>query len=192
MTFNQSENPYVVFSPEFENLGNTEYSLDTTTYYNSVYVAGQGEGSNRIIIEADNEEKTGLFLREKWVDSRNTSSTTESGEISIHEYQKLLYQQGKEELEITKKTVKFNGEILDTNLYVYGVDYELGDKVQIVNEYGITGTTEVTEITEVEDENGYKIYPTLSEWVMTETGGGGEVLEPTTDEPPDEEIIIAH
>lgn len=168
-SFNQSLNSYVIFSPTFENLGNTEYSRDTTTYYNSVYVAGQGEGSNRYIVEVDNEEKTGLLLREKWVDSRNTSSTTESGELTPIEYGKLLYQQGVEELEINKDKTDFSGEILNTNSYVYGVDYNLGDKIQIVNAYGITATATVTEINEVEDENGYKIYPTLSQWETIET-----------------------
>ena len=72
--------------------------------------------------------------------------------------------QGAEELESTKETVEFSGEMLDVNQYRYGVDYNLGDKVSVVNEYGIKGTAIVTEITEVEDENGYKIVPTFSEW----------------------------
>lgn len=163
-TFDQTANQYVIFSPTFENLGNTEYSRDTTTYYNSVFVAGQGEGSNRYIVEADNEEKTGLFLREKWIDSRNTSRTTDDGELTVEAYRDLLIQQGKEELEIAKEKTTFGGEILNTNTYIYGVDYNLGDVVQIVNEYGITGTATITEIDEIEDENGYKIYPILSQW----------------------------
>lgn len=163
-TFDQTANQYVIFSPTFENLGNTEYSRDTTTYYNSVFVGGQGEGSNRYIVEADNEEKTGLFLREKWIDSRNTSRTTDDGELTVEAYRDLLIQQGKEELEIAKEKTTFGGEILNTNTYIYGVDYNLGDVVQIVNEYGITGTATITEIDEIEDENGYKIYPILSQW----------------------------
>lgn len=163
-TFDQTANQYVIFSPTFENLGNTEYSRDTTTYYNSVFVAGQGEGSNRYIVEADNEEKTGLFLREKWIDSRNTSRTTDDGELTVEAYRDLLIQQGKEELELAKEKTTFGGEILNTNTYIYGVDYNLGDVVQIVNEYGITGTATITEIDEIEDENGYKIYPILSQW----------------------------
>lgn len=159
----QTENPRVVFSPEFENLGNTEYSRDTTTYYNSVYVAGQGEGKDRVIINT-NSGKTGLFLREEWVDARQTSSNTDEGELTPEQYAALLTQQGAEELGNAKETTNFGGEILDANIYIYGVDYGLGDKVSVINEYGITGTATVTEITEVEDETGYKIYPTLSEW----------------------------
>jgi hypothetical protein len=163
-SYNQSENTFVVFSPAFENLGNTQYSKDKTTLYNSVYVAGEGEGTARVIINAQQlpTAKTGLELRELWTDARNTSSN--GGDIPIGEYSLLLYNQGLEDIAIATETTKFNGEILNSDMYVYGVDYNLGDTVQIENEYGITGTAVVTEITEVEDANGYKIYPTLSEW----------------------------
>lgn len=43
-SFAQTANTHVVFSPAFENLGNTDYSRDTSTYYNAVYVAGEGQG----------------------------------------------------------------------------------------------------------------------------------------------------
>ena len=76
----------------------------------------------------------------------------------------MLSQHGKEEIKKATETIQFNGEILNSNAYTYGVDYNLGDVVQVINEYGITGTAMITEITEVEDETGYSIYPTLSEW----------------------------
>lgn len=163
----QQANPRVIFSPEFENLGNTEYSRDNTTYFNSVYVAGQGEGKDRVIVNV-NSAKKGLFLREEWVDARQTSSNTDEGQLTPEEYSALLQQQGDEELGNARETTNFGGEILDVNVYVFGVDYGLGDKVSVINEYGIEGTATVTEITEVEDENGYKIYPTLSEWETRE------------------------
>ena len=76
----------------------------------------------------------------------------------------MLSNQGKEQLELRKITRSFNGEILNINNYVYGDDYNLGDKVSVKNEYNIRGNAVITEITEVEDENGYRIIPTLSEW----------------------------
>ena len=50
-------------------------------------------------------------------------------------------------------------------MYKYHVDYELGDTVLIENEYGIQAKATIIEVTEVEDESGYRIVPTLSEWV---------------------------
>ena len=164
-SFAQNVNSHVVFSPAFENLGNTDYSRDTTTYYNSVYVAGEGEGADRKITNVvAAENPAGFYMREKWVDARNTSSTTDGSPIPETEYYDMLNQQGYEELGASKETTNFSGEILNNNVYIYGVDYNLGDKVAIKNEYGVTGAATVTEMTEVEDESGYQIRPTLSEW----------------------------
>ena len=129
-----------------------------------MYVAGEGEGSDRKISEVNLENRTGLFLREKWVDAKTISSTTDGGTLRPTEYLQLLHDRGKEELKATQETTVFNGQILNLNSYKYGTDYFLGDKVQIVTDYGMTGTAHITEITEVEDDTGYKIYPTLSEW----------------------------
>lgn len=163
---NQSQNTFVIFSPEFENLGNTSYSLDKTTYYNYVWVGGEGEGNARSAAgywnKTQPESPIGMRLRELFVDARNTSSN--NGEIPQNEYVELLHSEAMERCEAAKETKTFEGEILNINGYVYGVDYGLGDKVSIVNEYGITGTANVTEITEVDDENGYRLIPTLSEW----------------------------
>lgn len=162
-SYNQNTNTFVVFSPTFENLGNTKYTNDKSTLYNSVYVAGEGEGTDRIIVNVQQANpKTGLALRETWADARNTSSN--DGEISTTEYMAMLYYQGRDVIAVATETIKFEGEILNTNVYTYGVDYGLGDTVQIENEYGIKGTAVITEMTEVEDATGYRIYPTLSEW----------------------------
>ena len=61
--------------------------------------------------------------------------------------------------------MQYSGEIVDNGMYKYHDDYELGDTVLIENEYGIQATATIIEVTEVEDESGYKIVPTLSEWV---------------------------
>jgi hypothetical protein len=48
--------------------------------------------------------------------------------------------------------------LVDT--YEYKTDYDLGDVVKIINEYGIEAEARVTEVMESEDnENGYTIEP---------------------------------
>ena len=165
-SLHQSENQRVIFSPEFENIGNTSYVYDRSNYYNCVTIAGEGEGRDRTIytLFQDRDHAKGLFLHEKWIDARNTSSNTDDGELTPAEYQKLLYQQAEEDLEQSKPTREFSGEVLDTGMYQFGKDYGLGDTVSVVNQYGISGTAIVTEITEVEDETGYKLTPTFSDW----------------------------
>ena len=79
-SYDQNTNTFVVFSPEFENLGNTEYSRDKSTLYNAVYVAGEGQGTNRVIVGVGST--SGLQRRETWVDARNESSETDSGTLT--------------------------------------------------------------------------------------------------------------
>lgn len=160
----QAERPFVIFSPSFENLGNSEYERNAAEKSNAIYVAGQGQGSERVIVSTATTEAIGLLRREKWVDARNTSSTTEEGTMTDAEYRAKLRAQGNEELSLSDVVTTFSGEIISTNGYVYGKDYELGDIVSVENEYGIKGIAHVAEMTEVEDETGYRMYPTLSEW----------------------------
>lgn len=163
-SINQTTNSPVIFSPDYENLGNTSYDYSLQPFKTAVYVAGEGEGSNRKIYPLKYQAGTGLARRELWVDSRSTSSTTESGELTPAEYDAILREQGVEALRENMYSLNFSGEILNVNSYQYGVDYGLGDTVSVVNEYGIKGTTVVSEITEVEDESGYSLVPTFSEW----------------------------
>lgn len=164
-SYSQSANPYVVFSPAFENLANTEYSEDKSKAFNYAYVGGEGEGTARtvVILGYHGTASAGLYLCEKWIDSRNTSSN--NGGISQGEYMSLLYQQANEALNGSGRTVKtFSGELLDSGIFMAGVDYGLGDTIQIENEFGITGTAVVEEMNYVEDATGFRTYPTLSEW----------------------------
>ena len=163
-SLNQTENSYVLFSPEFENIGSTSYILDRSTGYNSVTIAGEGEGKDRVRLVSYDTAVSGIFLREKWLDARNISSKTDEGDLTEEEYVAVLSQQAMEERENSKETQEFSGKILNTDMYQFGVDYNLGDTVSVINQYGIQGTAVVTEITEVEDAEGYRLIPTFSEW----------------------------
>lgn len=163
-SYGQTDNPRVVFSTAFENLGNTEYSYDASTYRNCMYVAGEGEGSDRTIVQVGTNA-AGLARREKWVDARNSSSTTAGGTLTPTEYRAQLREQGLEEIAVNNVAEVFSGEVI-SDIYRYGVDYELGDLIAVENEYGLRGSAQVTAITEVEDGEGYRIYPTLSDWTI--------------------------
>lgn len=162
-SFDQSENKVVIFSPSFGNLGNTDYIHSRTTVKNYTFVAGEGEGTSRIIAGVFNvPQPSDLNRREKWLDQRNVSSN--NGDIDPISYYNMLYNLGKDDLALTHITEQFSGQVIENGLYTYGEDYELGDIVQVENEYGIKGKARITEITMVDDETGSRIYPTLSEW----------------------------
>lgn len=167
-SYDQTENTYVVFSPKFDNLGNTNYTNSTANYANSAIIGGEGEGADRKFAFVYPQGVTGFYRRTVYVDGRNTSSNTDTGTLTDQQYTQMLQSQGKDAIAEHKITQTFSGEIISTNGYVYGKDYFLGDKVSVENDYGITGSATILEITEVEDETGYRLMPTLSEWAIAE------------------------
>lgn len=58
------------------------------------------------------------------------------------------------------KTQSFSGQVDTIDTYQYKTDYDLGDIVKVVNEYGISANAQITEIFESEDnDKGYEIEP---------------------------------
>ena len=58
------------------------------------------------------------------------------------------------------KTQEFSGNVDTINTYRYKSDYDLGDFVKVINDYGISARAQITEVMESEDnENGYQIEP---------------------------------
>lgn len=157
-SFNQDVNPYVIFSGDFDNLLSSDYKINRDDYSNVAYVAGEGEGTDRTIVMVGNS--AGLERYEQWVDARNASSN--NGEISVADYKKMLVQEGTEKLSETAVTTSFEGEIENTVNFQLGVDYFLGDLVQIKNDYGISAVTRIIEIIDSEDDQGHDVIVTLS------------------------------
>lgn len=71
-SYDQFLNPCVVFSPNFENLVNGEYTADRSTYKNVTLVGGEGEGTERRYTAVGNI--SGLSRREIFSDARDVSS----------------------------------------------------------------------------------------------------------------------
>lgn len=161
-SFGQTENTYVIFSPDFNNLTSSEYIKDNSNYYNSAICAGQGEGAERMLVYCYPENTTGFKRRTLWVDARQSA-----GEGTT--YRKQLKAQADGALAEHKQFESFTGEVFTEGSYRYGVDYSLGDKVAVENNYGIKGSARVVEVTEVEDAEGYRLIPTLSEWTILPT-----------------------
>ena len=155
-TSNQKENPRVVFSTEYENVNSSKYNLDASEYKNVALVGGEGEGANRKNIEAGSA--SGIDRFEIFVDASSISSN--DGKIGEADYKKLLLEQGKEELSKNSITTTFEA-VVDTSLYRYKKDFDLGDIVTISNEYGISVDARIAEIIETWDENGYNLEPSF-------------------------------
>ncbi len=87
-SYEQTENPYVVFSPNFENIINSNYYSSRASFRNVTLVAGEGEGAARRTAIVGSA--SGLGRRELFTDARDISSDTEDGTLSDAEYMAQL------------------------------------------------------------------------------------------------------
>lgn len=158
-SYDQTENPYVVFSPNFENIINSNYFSSKAGYRNVTLVAGEGEGASRKTMVVGSA--SGLDRRELFTDARDISSDTEDGTLSDAEYIAQLRTKGLKNLADHMITTAFEGEVEVTRLFKYGEDFFIGDIVQIANEYGNENSAYISELIISNSDEGLSIYPTF-------------------------------
>ena len=162
-SYDQTINPYVIFSPEFENLANSNYLESGSSLKNVTLIGGEGEGTARKYATAGSG--TGINRREIFTDARDISSDDVPAGST---YDSLLQQRGNENLVDNSVITSFEGEAEMTAMFKYGEDFFIGDIVQIANEYGHEGKARVIELVMSEDESGTSAYPTFE--TITEEG----------------------
>lgn len=116
-SYDQFTNPYVIFSPKFENVINTNYLESKKTLKTVTLVAGEGEGADRktTTVACSSGAGTGLNRRELYTDARDVSSTVDNETLTDAEYKAQLSQRGLENLAeniATKSFSKFYDNII--------------------------------------------------------------------------------
>ena len=156
-TYDQSVNPWVIFSDKYDNLLSNEYIEDYENMATAVLVAGEGEGANRRTLWVS-DGSAGLGRHEMYKDQRQIQSN--NGEISDADYNAMLEESGEESL--TRYTTAFDGEVYFDNIQ-YKTDIQLGDLCVIENtRWGIRVNSRLVEVIESVDESGdYQIIPTF-------------------------------
>ena len=161
-SYDQDTNPYVIFSPDFENLLSSNYVESSQDAKNFALVAGEGEGNQRRTTTAGDSTLSGLNRIELYVDARDISSKTDSGTLTDSQYIAQLQNRGMEKLAAFSAVELFEGKVESETNFIYGEDYFLGDKVQVINEYGIGASARIVEIIDSEDTEGRTVVPTFS------------------------------
>lgn len=111
----------VIFSPELGNLASYTYD-ERAPDANYVYVGGGGEGTARTFLEGGDSASISEWgrRRERFVDQRQTTDTTELG------------QKRDEELAVAAERTTLELAPIDTESIAFGTDYGLGDLVSAV------------------------------------------------------------
>ena len=157
-SYSQNTNPFIVFSPQFENIINSEYRESKSVFRNVALVAGEGEGTERKKAEAGDVNLTDLDRREVFISS---DLSTNNGEISDSVYINQLKEKGVEELKNHKTEKIFEGEVETSKIFIYKRDYFMGDILELEDEYGRQSRTRVIEFIRNQDNNGFKAYPSF-------------------------------
>lgn len=162
-TDNADGNEPIIFSQEFDNLNESEYTYDTTQEKTAALIGGEGEGLDRFYSLIAGEEN-GLARRETWVDASSVSrkykdEQDEEKTYTDAEYKQMLDTLAKQELAPLVRIETFSGSIdITDGQFILNKDFALGDIVTVQdNLIGKYINARVYETLETQDENGYTV-----------------------------------
>ena len=158
-TYDQTENPWVIFSDKYDNLLSSEYEENYRNLSTAALVAGEGEGLERITKWLWKPNVEGLTRREIYVDKRDIRKTDD---MSLNEYAQLLIEAGAEAMAASAHTTAFTGTVYFEGI-TYKEDVNVGDLCVIQNSrWGMYLNSRLVEVIESVSESGeYSIVPTF-------------------------------
>lgn len=150
-TDEQTENSWAVFSNSFCNIRSVQYERNISSYKNFAYVAGEGEGANRVIVEVDMRASPDEVRKEIWVDAKDLQKEDSDGNVlTDEEYRALLVKRGEEKLNEYPIVETVNSDVDANANLVYRQDFDYGDLCTYINtEIDVETAKRITEIMEV-------------------------------------------
>ncbi|WP_308780046.1 hypothetical protein [uncultured Clostridium sp.] len=138
-TAEQNKNSRVIFSSEYSNISNAIHTSNSISYKNVAYVGGQGEGTEREVVEVKKSNQSGLKRREIFIDARDideSENLSDRGLSKLNQYDYIIN---------TECT------IINKNL-IYERDWDLGDIGTIKNNIS-NRNLRITEAREIYEDN---------------------------------------
>ncbi|AAB18719.1 minor tail protein [Lactococcus phage r1t] len=155
----------VEFNVDFDNLLSESYESSNFDEATMAWVFGEGDGSARLNVKL-NDNLAGLEREEIYVDARDIQKQTQNGSgkditLTDSQYKAALTSRGIEKLAEQEEVLTINGDIdLESDLFVYGKDYELGDRVRFTSKlFNLTKTSVLAGIDETWDNTGHHMSP---------------------------------
>ena len=169
-SYDQTNNPYVIFSPNFDNLISSNYIESRSSLKNVTLVSAEDsdnrpeeEGAEAPLVETAVGNVSGMNRREIFTDYGSISRKTDDDRtLSDSEITAMLRQKGKETLSENAEVLSFEGEAETSLMFRYGEDFFIGDIVQVEDHYGHETRARVIELITSDATDGFSIYPTFS------------------------------
>lgn len=166
---NTAGNAPCIFSQEFDNIVEQEYTNSVENLKTTAFVGGEEkEGVARKVAEVGGSA-AGLAREEVFINATDIVQEYEDDDgeqvtLTDTEYLALLSARGAEELEQYAETLSFGSKINTFANLIYRTDYDLGDRVTCVNKrWGIRIDVRITEIAETYQNNVEEIDITFGE-----------------------------
>lgn len=156
-TTRQTTLPAVIFGPAFDNIQNTTELINIQGSKNVAYVFSPA--GYKVVYGEHVDSSIVGFDRRVLVVNADVALADPASDT-------LMTEAGTQALNNVRATEMFDGEINQYSTYVYGVDYTLGDIVEVRNRDGVTTYKRITENILISDSNGDRSYPTLAAGVF--------------------------
>lgn len=172
-SYDQTDNPYVIFSPNYDNLISSNYIESKSSFKNVTLVSAEDndnrpedEDAEVPLVETAVGNVSGLARREIFTDygsiSRTVTEDNQEKTLSDSEITAMLRQKGKETLAENASILSFEGEAETSTMFKYGEDFTIGDIVQVEDHYGHESRARVIELVLSDATDGFSVYPTFS------------------------------
>ena len=166
---NAAGNAPCIFSQEFDNIVEQEYTNSVENLKTTAYVGGEEkEGTARKVAEVGGAA-AGLEREEVFINATDIVQEYENENkvkitLTDAQYLALLSARGASELEQYAETLAFGSKINTNANLQYGIDYDLGDRVTCINKrWGVRIDVRITEIAETYETSGEEIDITFGE-----------------------------
>lgn len=165
----QHDRNQVIFSDDYSNLNECTHEHSDLLYKNYFYIGGQGDGSDRRVVEMGDKSASGLDLREMFVDARDIM---QEEEMTQSQYDNLLLQRGRSKQAECVVSDSIEPVVIPTMNFTYKKDYDLGDVVTVEKaSWGIKANLRITSLMEQYAGSTFTIFPTFGDPIPKQTGG---------------------
>lgn len=147
----------ILFSKESGNLQAPQMEEDWTDEWNYIFGGGQGEGTDRLI---DTENDLDRILMSNW-NRREAFADAREEDTALGTAQKA-----NQKMQDKRPIIRFEGELVDSPLAIFGTDWDFGDKVS-ARYRGRTLDGVVTNYKITTDDNGEDVSAQLEVDLVT-------------------------
>lgn len=170
---NNDGNTPCIFSRDFDNVNEQEYTASIENGGNFIYVQGAADDNgSQSVVTVDEEGATGLELEEVFCDATDIARKYQDGEtevtIPLNTYLEMLKTRGSAELESYGKTINFVSTINTNSNLKFKRDFDLGDRITCKEEkWRIQIDARITEVTEIYQKGAEEIEATFGDSLPT-------------------------